>query len=144
MNKYIVATKLTYTTHLPLASDFFDLFLTTGWNKSYQLTAEELWNALQKSWYCLSVYDDNKLVGFGRILCDGTVHALLLDLIVIPEYQGQGIGNNILDKLVGECQKHNIRDVQLFSAEGKMEFYNKRGFIERPCHAPGMEYQKKK
>jgi len=133
--------KIVYTNDLPRENEFFEIFQTTGWNQKYNLTSSELKVALHQSWYCLSAYHDEKLVGFGRILCDGVVHALILDLIVLPDYQRHGIGQSILDHLVNRCKTHKIRDIQLFSAKGYSRFYKNRGFKERPEDAPGMEYQ---
>jgi len=131
---------LRFTTSFPDKHAFYDLFITTGWNNKYQLSEDELYDALERSWFCLSAYKSDYLVGFGRIICDGIVHALILDLIVLPEFQNQGIGGQILDKLVEKCQQHQIRDIQLFCAKGFGSFYEKRGFVKRPDEAPGMEY----
>jgi GNAT superfamily N-acetyltransferase len=60
-------------------------------------------------------------------------------MIVDPEHQGRGIGSEILNRIVSECRSHNIRDVQLFAAQGKSGFYEKHGFAARPPDAPGME-----
>lgn len=134
-----MASTLTYSNQIPGRKEFFQLFESTGWNKKYRLNAEDLEVALKNSWFRISAYDGDRLVGFGRVICDGTVHALILDLIVLPDYQGRGIGGNILKMLVDECLLHGIRDIQLFSAAGKGAFYRKRGFVERPAQAPGME-----
>ena len=91
----------------------------------------------------VSAYAGQKLVGFGRIICDGVLHALILDLIVHPDYQNLGIGGAVLDQLVNKCRLHKIRDIQLFSAEGKASFYEKRGFVFRQKNAPGMEFKLK-
>jgi ribosomal protein S18 acetylase RimI-like enzyme len=131
---------LLYKNTLPPQGAFYELFITTTWNKKYQLSPDELTQALKNSWYLISAYNDEKLVGFGRILCDGVVHALILDLIVHPEFQNLGIGDQILKQLVEECRKHQIRDIQLFCARGYKSFYIKRGFAKRPDDAPGMEY----
>ena len=130
-----------YLNQLPKKTDLFRLFQTTGWNEFYRLSESDLHNAAARSWHILSAYSVDKLVGFGRIICDGVVHALILDLIVLPEYQGHGIGGTILDSLVRECLDHKIRDIQLFCAKGQVEFYQKRGFFPRPDNAPGMEYR---
>jgi ribosomal protein S18 acetylase RimI-like enzyme len=131
--------ELHFTSSLPEKHSFYELFITTGWNDKYQLSEDDLYDALLRSWYCLSAYKSDKLVGFGRIICDGQVHALILDLIVYPEFQNQGIGGQILDKLVKKCKQHQIRDIQLFCAKGYCIFYEKRGFKKRPHDAPGME-----
>ncbi len=139
--KNILKNAVTYSEAIPDKSEFFELFETTGWNKNYKLSSDDLYNALERSWYIVSAYNDQQLVGFGRIICDGTVHALILDLIVHPKFQQNGIGGRVLDKLVTICQQHKIRDIQLFSAKEKASFYEKRGFILRKNDAPGMEFK---
>lgn len=123
----------------PTAEEYFRLFQTTGWNKKYNLTSAELEAAIAASWYSVSAYADRRLVGYGRVISDGINHALIVDLIVDPEHQRRGIGAAILQQLVSRCREHNIRDVQLFCAKGKSEFYRKHGFVPRPEDAPGME-----
>jgi len=125
---------------LPTSDQFWNLFQTTRWNENYKLNSEELAQALYSSWYVLSVYDGEQLVGFGRLVSDGILHAMIYELIVLPEYQGQGIGGKILEKLVEKCKESGVRDIQLFCARGKREFYEKRGFVARPDEAPGMQY----
>jgi len=125
---------------LPANYQFWELFQTTGWNEKYGLSGDELIQALRSSWFVLSAYDSERLVGFGRLVSDGVMHAMIYDLIVLPDYQGQGIGGKILEKLVNKCQKTGVRDIQLFCARGKRDFYEKRGFKARPEDSPGMEY----
>lgn len=130
-----------YTNDLPDKSEFYKLFITTGWNESYKLNEDELYSALENSWYSISAYEGEKLVGFGRVICDGIVHALILDMIVLPEYQNKGIGGVILEDIVAVCRKAEIRDIQLFCAKGKKGFYNKYSFVSRPDDAPGMQWE---
>lgn len=127
---------------LPDQEQFFELFETTGWNTQYELSKEELFQALKNSWYCISAYINKELVGFGRIICDGVVHALILDVIVTPERQGENIGKEIMNTLIRKCKKHNIRDIQLFSAKDKAGFYEKLGFMRRKEDSPGMQLKK--
>jgi GNAT superfamily N-acetyltransferase len=129
-----------FRSEAPDVDQFWNLFQTTGWNDRYQLSPEELAQALKSSWYVLSAYDGEQLVGFGRLVSDGVVHAMLYDLIVLPEYQGLGIGGEILERLVEKCKGAGVRDIQFFCAAGKRGFYEKRGFAVRPDDAPGMQY----
>jgi len=131
--------KFKFSEEVPKTKKFLGLFLTTGWNNSYKLSDKELEYALQNSWYTYSAYDRDKLVGFGRLISDGIIHALILDLIISPEYQSQGLGKMILQQLVNRCKKNQIRDIQLFSATDKFGFYEKLGFTRRPELSPGME-----
>ena len=81
---------------LPDRSRLFELFLTTGWNEYYKLEQDDLFTAFGNSWYALFAFDGDRLVGMGRILCDDVCHALILDMIVHPDYQRKGIGSDLL------------------------------------------------
>lgn len=129
-----------YKEELPIINDFGELFITTGWNEKYKFSKEELENSLKKSWYFISVYDNTKLIGFGRVISDGIYHALIADMIIHPEYQRKGIGGSLLEKIMDKCKHHNIRDIQLFAAKDKYEFYEKYNFKRRPDDAPGMQF----
>jgi GNAT superfamily N-acetyltransferase len=124
----------------PRKDEFWRLFETTGWNDEYRLSPEEMLAAIESSCFCVATYAGDRLVGFGRVVSDKVVHAMIYDLIVIPEFQGAGIGERILARLVEWCIEAGIRDIQLFCAGGKREFYEKRGFQARPDDAPGMQY----
>jgi GNAT superfamily N-acetyltransferase len=131
-----------YRTDIPDQGQFFALFGTTGWNSNYKATPQQLSDMLAHTWYKVSAYDGGQLVGFGRVVSDLVLHAMIYDMIVAPDYQGQGIGGEILARLVGKCQQVGIRDIQLFCARGKRHFYEKRGFVARPDDAPGMQYRR--
>ena len=133
---------IAFKTSLPSAEEYFKLFESTSWNKDYKLTSEELYQSIQNSSYCISAYNNEKLVGFGRMLSDGIAHAVIFDVIVLPKFQGTGIGSEIMEKLLEECRKNKIRDIQLFCADGKIGFYKKFGFKARPENCPGMEIRK--
>lgn len=132
---------LHYDSDIPSRDHFYALFQTTGWNDEYRLSPLDLERALRNSTYLVCAYDSKKLVGFGRLVSDGVVHAMIYEMIVDPAYQGQGIGTEVLKRLVDYCRRAHIRDIQLFCARGKRPFYEKNGFIARPEDAPGMQYK---
>ena len=123
--------QLQFKTELPDCKLYFMLFESTGWNEEYILSKEELYSILEKSYLNVSVYDAGKLIGFGRVVSDGILHAMIYEMIIYPEYQEKGIGKEILNLLVNECKRNNIRDIQLFCAKGKRKFYEKDGFAAR-------------
>jgi len=124
----------------PATDELWRVFDTTGWNDEYHLSPAELRAAFESSWLVVGAYADSRLVGVGRVVSDTAVHAMIYDLIVVPERQGTGIGEQLLSRLVGQCVNAGIRDIQLFCAKGKRSFYEKRGFVARPEDAPGMQY----
>ena len=131
-----------FRAEMPSQMQFWELFQTTSWNDTYHLSPQELSHAVSINWFAVSAFDGDRLVGFGRVVSDGVIHAMIYEMIVVPEYQGQGIGAQILHMLVQRCLEANIRDIQLFCARGKRRFYEKFGFVARPDDAPGMQYTK--
>ncbi|MFT4416666.1 GNAT family N-acetyltransferase [Fredinandcohnia humi] len=131
--------EITYSETLPSKQDFYSLYETTGWNKAFNFTGEVLHQAISNSWFSISARQDDSLVGFGRIVSDGLYQTFICDLIVHPEYQGQGIGKQIMQLLMDHCKKNNVTFIQLSCAKGKVGFYEKFGFKVRPLDAPGMQ-----
>ena len=121
-----------FRTEMPSEEQFWDLFQTTGWNDSYHLSPSELFRAVSSNWYAVSAFDGDRLVGFGRVVSDGMLHAMIYEMIVLPEYQGMGIGAQILHMLVQKCLEGNIRDIQLFCARGKRGFYENSALWHDP------------
>ena len=132
---------IVYRDQAPTKEQFNALFETSGWNRGYNATPEELIQAVYNSQFCVAAYDNGQLVGFGRVVTDGVLHAMIYDMIVLPSHQGHGIGTWILNALVLKCQQAHIRDIQLFCASGRRSFYEKSGFETRPMDAPGMQYR---
>ena len=60
------------------------------------LTEEQAEKAIAGSLLTVVAYDDDMPVGMGRIVGDGAVICYIQDLIVIPEYQGTGVGQAIM------------------------------------------------
>jgi len=91
--------------------------------------------ALDNTFYSVSAYDDNKIVGYGRIIGDTICFLYIQDIMVKPEYQGKKIGTAIMNKLlekINEIKKENsdLR-VYLGASKNKEKFYEKFGFIKR-------------
>ncbi len=128
-----------YTDKRPLAAAFKSLYDTTGWGP-LDRAASFYEDALSGSWAVCSVYDDGQLIGFGRVISDGRLHAFITEMIVAPSHQGKGIGQSIIEKLLASCHSAGITDIQLFAAQGKEGFYLKHGFISRSPDRPGMQY----
>lgn len=108
------------------------LYNLVGWG-SYDKEISR--KALANTYYSVSVYDENKIIGYGRLIGDGICFIHIHDVMVIPEYQNKKIGTSIMNKLlekINEIRKENpdLR-VYLGAAKGKEEFYKKLDFIER-------------
>jgi GNAT superfamily N-acetyltransferase len=131
-----------YKLSKPPLHEYKRLFESTGWTSSIIISDEMLQRAMDNSWYWVSVFDNNALVGMGRLISDGALYALVCDMMVLPEYQKQGIGSSILKMLQERCIKHRIQRVWLFAGPGRVEFYLNNGFEIRSEDAPGMQMKK--
>ena len=91
--------------------------------------------ALDNTFYSVSVYDDNKIVGYGRIIGDTICFLYIQDIMVKPEYQGNKIGTMIMNKLLEKTneikQENPDLRVYLGASKNREEFYEKFGFIKR-------------
>lgn len=92
---------------------------------------------------------DGKSVGMARLVTDYGYIALVADVIVKPEYQGQGIGtkmiNNLLERAKDTLEDGEAMMIQLLAADGKVKFYEKFGFKDRKdvCEAGMYQWLKK-
>lgn len=71
-------------------------------------------------------YDEGRLVGAGRVLADGRDCAYLCDIAVHPDCQGQGLGREVIERLLVRCRTH--RKIILYAVPGKEGFYERLGF----------------
>lgn len=125
--------KIRYISKAPTVQEFNYLTNSVGWGIRDESIVKE---ALNNTLYSICVYDEKKLIGYGRIIGDKTIFLYIHDVIVIPEYQSKKIGTGIITKLLLKIEEYkkvnpNIR-TYLGAAKGREEFYKKFGFITRP------------
>lgn len=91
--------------------------------------------ALNNTYYSISIYDDNKIIGYGRLIGDSICFMYIHDVMVVPEYQNKKIGTRIMNKLIEKIEtiKRENPDMRVYlgASKGKEDFYKKFGFIER-------------
>lgn len=86
---------------------------------------------------------DGETIGMARYVSDGGYSGLIMDVIVLPEHQGNGYGTQMIEKLI-DYIKSNLEEneevmIQLLSAPGKQDFYSKFGFkVKREVAEDGM------
>jgi len=103
-----------------LNASAFIPFVNKVWSRNYDM--EKTQNALSKT-LNISAYEDETLVGCLRILSDGYFFGTITELLVLPEYQKQGIGSKLL-----QLAKDNTPTLLYFGAQPDAEqFYEKNG-----------------
>ena len=127
---------ITYTNTITVEA-YNALRKSVGW-KEYPLEQETigLANSIVFVAEC-----DGAPVGITRIVTDGGHIAIIVDVIVNPDYQNMGIGRSLMQKAL-DYLKNNLPvgwgiNISLMSAKGKEGFYEQFGFINRPSERYG-------
>lgn len=112
--------------------EFNYLYDVVRWGSYDEKVSEK---ALANTMYSVSVYDDDKIIGYGRIIGDGICFLYIHDVMVAPKYQNKKIGSQIMNKLLEKVNQIKIENpyvrVYLGASKGKEKFYERFGFITR-------------
>ena len=68
----------------PTIQEYRNLYESTGWVLVKSISDVMLQKAIENSWFCVSVYDDETIIGIGRLISDGALYAFVCDMIVLP------------------------------------------------------------
>jgi len=82
------------------------------------------------------VKGENKLIGIGMGHIHPTIQGIryyLDDFFIHPQYQGQGIGTQLLKYIEGKCRENKIETIVLHTLRHSISenFYKKHGFKTR-------------
>ena len=108
--------------------EIFPLYEAVGWT-NYTSNPTMLKNALEHSLFLISARDEEgNLIGFLRAVGDGFSIVYIQDIIVLPEYQRQGIGTQLLRQTL-EYFKEVYQMILTTDRELKtLAFYASNGF----------------
>lgn len=126
-----------YKEELPKAEDWLKLrgiLNLKGYNRPIDIAQKGLDNSI----YGITVYFKGELIGMSRIIGDGYTCFYVQDVLVHPEFQGLGIGKELMNRISNYLDNvDNSAIIGLMSAKGREGFYKKYGFIERPNNELG-------
>lgn len=100
------------------------LYRANDWSSADK--PEQLLAALRNSHSLVTARLDGRLVGLGNAISDGHLVVYYPHLLVHPEFQGQGIGRQMMDALQ---QRYAGLHMQMLTADGRaISFYENLGF----------------
>ena len=113
--------------------EYMELRKLVGWG---MFPLEQAAEGLNNSFILVCFRVDGKPVAIGRAVSDHGYVVYIADVIVVPEYQGQGLGRKVMEYLLEQI-KASLKPgykvmISLLAAKGKEKFYNKFGFVDRP------------
>ena len=88
--------------------------------------AEEIKEAFKNSTLTIFIFKDEQIIAFGRVVGDGRYYAMLADIVVDPDYQGQGLGKYLVTALNSHLIDYHF--VNLSAAPGADRFYKSMGW----------------
>lgn len=124
--------------NIPALEEYKYLCESVGWTNYMNFEVVE--TSLRNSIHCITVKDNEQIVGMGRIVGDGAIYFYIQDIVVHPDYQKRGIGNEIMKLLVGYLNTNAPEKafVGLFASQGKEAFYEKFNFKDFSPNMTGM------
>ena len=128
---------LDYSTSLS-AGEYCRLRKAVGW---VELPLEEAAAGLRHSAFVAACRSGSEAVGAVRVVWDHGYIAYFSDLMVLPPWQGQGIGRELARRALAWVEGRRRPGwkikVVLISTAGNEGFYKKLGFTERPADGMG-------
>ncbi len=123
--------------------DLLRLYKITYWAKDRK--EEDVRRMLSHSTFLIGMRDSrtDRLVAFARVVTDQVYKALLLDVVVDPEYQGTGLGKRLMDIAMEHPIVSRIEHVDLFCTKDMIPFYERWGFVFQEGETKWMRRERK-
>ena len=116
--------------HNELSADEFIHLWESVWGQGP--TPEQTKLAMDNTLFRVSVFDGGKIIAVARVIGDMGLCYYIKDVIVLPEYQGRGVGRKLIEELLKFVDEHGVPDTQIFvelcAMPDKIPFYEKFGF----------------
>ena len=110
-------------------ADVLALYQAVGWNM-YTRDPKKLERAIAQSLSVLGAHDGDRLVGLIRAVGDGETFLFIQDLLVLPSYQRQGIGRQLVNTLVDQFPQVRQRVLLTDDQPQTRAFYENIGFVQ--------------
>ena len=124
-----VCSQIRLVDNILQAEDFIRLRIEVG---LVEVPLDHARKALQNGIINVSAIYNGELIGMGRLIGDGAMYWYLQEIVVLPQFQGKGIGTMIVNHLIDYAKANSISGefttIGGVSAKGKEPFYEKMGF----------------
>lgn len=95
----------------PTAEDYVNLRIRSGMEKK---DMERSRIAIENSLFTASIYDDDKLIAFGRVVGDNGITYVISDVMVDENYRRKGYANRIMDVIDEYLDRNTFEDSYIF------------------------------
>lgn len=111
----------------PIPTEYNELRLEGGISGKSQEAATV---GLKNSLFAVCIYDEKTLIGMGRVIGDGGTSFQIVDIVVKPDYQGQGLGKTVMKEIMDYLNENTYPGsyVSLIADDPANNLYEQFGF----------------
>ena len=109
-----------------------DLFLSVEWSSGH--FPDKLAIAMRNFKTVFSAWDGDKLIGMICAMDDGVMNAYVHYLLVRPEYQGKGVGRQLVERM--KAQYKDYLRIVVVAYNNEVGFYEHCGFSRATDASP--------
>ncbi len=108
-----------------------ELFRTTWW--ASERTRHDAAQVLAGSQVVVGLVErpQGRLIGFCRAITDGRFLAVILDVVMLPELQGRGGGERLIEAMLARPELSAVDSIELVCQPDLIHFYERFGFTDR-------------
>ena len=110
--------------------DLLRLYANEWWTKDRTRPDVERMLEASDLLFAVSEKGSESLIAFARVLTDRVYVALVLDVIVAPQYRHRGLGRLLVERICSEPELRNVERIELTCQPEHIPFYRKWDFSE--------------
>lgn len=105
----------------------FTLYQDANWT-NYLKDKPSLIYGLKASLLIIGAFENEKLLGFIRVIGDGFTIIYIQDIIVLSDFQRQGIGRNLVQLILEKYKKVRQKVLLTDNSQKQIQFYKSLDF----------------
>ena len=126
MNNAVSETYYVSTDKSKLDINVIHKFLSEEADWSENIPLKLLKKGIKNS-FCFGVYNNDKQVGFARLITDYATFAYLADVFILPAHRGKNLGKMLMNKIMEHPELQSLRRISLVTTDAH-GLYEKFGF----------------
>ena len=108
--------------------DLHDLYRNEWWTN--KRTFDQTKNCVEGSQIVIGLVENNKLLGFVRVITDFTFKALIFDLIINNKYRSQKLGKKLMHLVKNHEKLKDVVHFELYCLPEHKDFYKQFNFSD--------------
>lgn len=125
-NKYLPMQDVSFVVNPPITNEKLNTLFFNSWDNHTTCDFEE---QLKYCLFYVCAFNKNSLIGFIKIIWDGSKHGFLLDTTVHKDYQHQLIGTQLVRKAIEISKERGLEWLHVDYEPHLHKFYSDCGFI---------------